>query len=93
MDDLLGQYSAGVKRRCPETPPTTEPLTNDNIVSKEKGCGSTVGQCHPRNRFATLLQWRNQSDQGTGEQVMRSRYEHDGKLTKGMCTVAIKSYC
>ncbi|KTF88764.1 hypothetical protein cypCar_00018869 [Cyprinus carpio] len=75
VDDLLGQYSAGVKRRCLETPPTTELLTNDNIVSKEKkGCGSTVGLCHPRNRFATLLQWRNQSEEGTGEQVTRSRF-------------------
>ncbi|XP_026141368.1 exonuclease 1 [Carassius auratus] len=73
VDDLLGQYSAGAKRRCLETPPTTEPLTNDCIVSKEKkGCGSTVGQ--PRNRFATLLQWRNQSEEGTGEQVTRSRF-------------------
>uniref|UniRef100_A0A672JWE8 Exonuclease 1 n=1 Tax=Sinocyclocheilus grahami TaxID=75366 RepID=A0A672JWE8_SINGR len=71
VDDLLGQYSDGVKRRCPETPPTTEPLTKDNIVSKEKGCGSTVG---PRNRFSTLLQWRTQSEEGTGEQVTRSRF-------------------
>ncbi|XP_043119398.1 exonuclease 1 isoform X2 [Puntigrus tetrazona] len=71
VDDLLGQYSAGVKRRCSETPPTTEPLANDSI---EKGNGSTVGQCRPRNRFATLLQWRNQSEEGTGEQVMRSRF-------------------
>uniref|UniRef100_A0A8C1W9Z4 Exonuclease 1 n=1 Tax=Cyprinus carpio TaxID=7962 RepID=A0A8C1W9Z4_CYPCA len=72
VDDLLGQYSAGVKRRCPETP-----LTNNNIVSKEKGqdSGNTVGQSQPRNRFATLLQWRNQSEEGTGEQVTCSRYK------------------
>uniref|UniRef100_A0A673KFU4 Exonuclease 1 n=1 Tax=Sinocyclocheilus rhinocerous TaxID=307959 RepID=A0A673KFU4_9TELE len=74
VDDLLGQYSAGVKRRCPETPPTTEPLIKDNIVSKEKGCGSTVGLCRPRNRFATLLQWRTQSEEGTEEQVTHSRF-------------------
>uniref|UniRef100_A0A8C1CVW9 Exonuclease 1 n=2 Tax=Cyprinus carpio TaxID=7962 RepID=A0A8C1CVW9_CYPCA len=71
VDDLLGQYSAGVKRRCPETP-----LTNNNFVSKEKGqhSGNTVGQSQPRNRFATLLQWRNQSEEGTGEQVTCSRF-------------------
>uniref|UniRef100_A0A672JVQ2 Exonuclease 1 n=1 Tax=Sinocyclocheilus grahami TaxID=75366 RepID=A0A672JVQ2_SINGR len=71
VDDLLGQYSAGVKRRCSETPPSTETLTNNNIVSKEKGqhSGSTVGQSQPRNRFATLLQLRNQLEEGTGEQA------------------------
>ncbi|XP_073683652.1 exonuclease 1 [Garra rufa] len=74
VDDLLGQYSPGVKRRCPETPPTTEALTNDKFASKEKGCGSTVGQSRPRNRFATLLQWRNQSEEGTGEQITHSRF-------------------
>ncbi|XP_052475613.1 exonuclease 1-like isoform X2 [Carassius gibelio] len=76
VDDLLGQYSAGVKRRCPETPPSTEPMTNNNIVSKEKGqhSGNTVGSSRPRNCFATLLQWRNQSEEGTGEQVTCSRF-------------------
>ncbi|XP_050988662.1 exonuclease 1 isoform X2 [Labeo rohita] len=74
-----GQYSAGVKRHCPETPPTTEPPTNNNIASKEKGCGSTVGQSRPRNRFATLLQWRNQSEEGTGEQITRSRFFCNGE--------------
>lgn len=70
VDDLLGQYSAGVKRRCPETPPTTEPETS---VSEEKG--SPAGQSRPRNRFATLLQWRNRSEEGAGEQGTRSRYK------------------
>ncbi|XP_016091854.1 exonuclease 1-like [Sinocyclocheilus grahami] len=76
VDDLLGQYSAGVKRRCSETPPSTETLTNNNIVSKEKGqhSGSTVGQSQPRNRFATLLQLRNQLEEGTGEQATCSRF-------------------
>ncbi|KAK2878851.1 hypothetical protein Q8A67_019642 [Cirrhinus molitorella] len=79
VDDLLGQYSPGVKRRCPETPPTTEPLTNENTASKKKGCGGTVGQSRPRNRFATLLQWRNQSEEGTGEQITRSRFFCNGE--------------
>lgn len=74
VDDLLGQYSAGVKRHCPETLPTNKPLTNDKKVSKVKGCGSTSGPSRPRNRFATLLQWRNRSEEGTGEQGTCSRY-------------------
>ncbi|XDV43136.1 hypothetical protein PO909_011665 [Leuciscus waleckii] len=74
VDDLLGQYSAGVKRRCPEIPPTAEPLTTHASVSKEKGCDSTAGESRPRNRFATLLQWRNRSEEGTGEQGTRSRF-------------------
>lgn len=72
VDDLLGQYSAGVKRRCPETPPTAEPLTTHTSVSEEKG---STGQSRPRNRFATLLQWRNRSEEGAGEQGTRSRYK------------------
>lgn len=75
VDDLLGQYSAGVKRRCPEIPLTAEPLTTHTSVSKEKGCDSTAGESRPRNRFATLLQWRNRSEEGTGEQGTRSRYK------------------
>jgi len=73
VDDLLGQYSAGVKRRCPETPPAAEPLTTHTSVSEVKG--STAGQSRPRNRFATLLQWRNRSEEGAGEQGTRSRYK------------------
>ncbi|XP_051724948.1 exonuclease 1 [Ctenopharyngodon idella] len=72
VDDLLGQYSAGVKRRCPETPPAAEPLTTHTSVSEVKG--STAGQSRPRNRFATLLQWRNRSEEGAGEQGTRSRF-------------------
>jgi len=75
VDDLLGQYSAGVKRRCPEILPTAEPLTTHTSVSKEKGCDSTAGESCRRNRFATLLQWRNRSEEGTGEQGTRSRYK------------------
>ncbi|TRY90760.1 hypothetical protein DNTS_028638 [Danionella cerebrum] len=67
VDDLLGQYSADVKRHRPETDSTT-----NSSVSKEKGFISEQSQ--PRNRFATLLQWRNRSEEGTGEQVTRSRF-------------------
>ncbi|XP_067310704.1 exonuclease 1 isoform X1 [Pseudorasbora parva] len=74
VDDLLGQYTAGVKRHCPEIPHTTEPLTTHTSVSKEKGYGSTAGESRPRNRFATLLQWRNRSEEVTGEQGTRSRF-------------------
>ncbi|XP_073783251.1 exonuclease 1 isoform X1 [Danio rerio] len=74
VDDLLEQYTAGVKRHCPETQPTTKPLTNDNMVSKENHCGSTSGPSRPRNRFATLLQWRNRSEEGTEEQGTCSRF-------------------
>nr|XP_055028599.1 exonuclease 1 [Misgurnus anguillicaudatus]XP_055028600.1 exonuclease 1 [Misgurnus anguillicaudatus] len=69
VDDLLGQYSASVKRHRPETPPTA-----DSSVSKEKERVKTAGLPMPRNRFATLLQWRNQSEEGTGGQVTRSRF-------------------
>lgn len=68
VDDLLGQYSPGVKRHRPETPPTS-----DSPVSKEKESVNAAGLPRPRNRFATLLQWRNQSEEGTGEQGTRSR--------------------
>ncbi|KAA0711085.1 Exonuclease 1 [Triplophysa tibetana] len=76
VDDLLGQYSADVKRHRTETPPTT-----DSPISKEKGSVNTAGLHRPRNRFATLLQWRNQSEEGAGEQGTRSRFFCHGEST------------
>ncbi|XP_051579552.1 exonuclease 1-like [Myxocyprinus asiaticus] len=80
VDDLLGQYPASVKRHCTETSPATDRLgVTETSVPKDNRCSITAGQPQPRNRFATLLQWRNQSEDGTGEQGTRSRFFSHGE--------------
>ncbi|XP_030643341.1 exonuclease 1 [Chanos chanos] len=67
-EDVLQQYSSVVpKRQRAETPHPSQPRVAMAAVN---------GRPRPRNCFATLLQWRNQTEDedGDGEQGTRSRF-------------------
>ncbi|XP_072546647.1 exonuclease 1 [Salminus brasiliensis] len=75
-EDMLDQYSTSPKRHCRSVPPFQAPVTKEaeRSTAKDSGCGVMASKPRPRNRFATLLQWRNQSDENDGEQGTRSRF-------------------
>lgn len=66
-EDVLEQYLSGTKKQRIVT------VETKHIVPKETK-PSQREPPRPRNRFATLLQWRNQSEEGDGEQGTRSRF-------------------
>ncbi|KAK1793033.1 hypothetical protein P4O66_001743 [Electrophorus voltai] len=74
-ENVLDQYLSIPKRHCTQTPPCQAPPTTqaDRTIPKEVR-GVEGGRPRPRNRFATLLQWRNQSEESDGERGTRSRF-------------------
>lgn len=65
---MLEQYSSDTKKQ------RTVTMEMEHSVPKETK-HSQREPPRPRNRFATLLQWRNQSEEGDGKQEgTRSRY-------------------
>ncbi|XP_066527198.1 exonuclease 1 isoform X2 [Hoplias malabaricus] len=76
-EDILEQYSAGPKRNRTET--SAQPL--EHKTPREVSGGRKTNQPQPRNRFATLLQWRNQSDESNEEQGTRSRFFASGDVS------------
>ncbi|XP_007244638.2 exonuclease 1 [Astyanax mexicanus] len=74
--DILEQYSISPKRQCRSEPARQAPITVEVDCSTSKDTNSSMvsSKPRPRNRFATLLQWRNQSDGNDGEQGTRSRF-------------------
>ncbi|XP_076848220.1 exonuclease 1 [Brachyhypopomus gauderio] len=75
-EDVLDQYLSDPKRPRTHTPPCRAPPTPqaERTLFRETGSGEGGGRPRPRNRFATLLQWRNQSEESDGEQGIRSRF-------------------
>lgn len=67
---MLEQYASGTKKQ------RTVTMETKHSVPKKH---SQLEPSRPRNRFATLLQWRNQSEEGDGElEGTRSRYATPG---------------
>ncbi|KAL7861437.1 hypothetical protein SRHO_G00128780 [Serrasalmus rhombeus] len=83
-EDMLELYSTGPKRHRKETPPHLTPATMEveRSTSQETRCGMAANRPRPRNCFATLLQWRNQSEENDGEQETRSRFFAGRDLSK-----------
>ncbi|KAM9466429.1 exonuclease 1 [Clarias gariepinus] len=73
-EDVLEQYSSGTKKA------RTVTMEMEHSAPKEAKHPQKVHP-QPRNRFATLLQWRNQSEEGDGEQGTRSRFFASAELT------------
>ncbi|XP_035388854.1 exonuclease 1 isoform X2 [Electrophorus electricus] len=74
-ENVLDQYLSIPKRHCTQTPPCQAPPTTqaDRTIPKEVR-GVEGGRPRPCNRFATLLQWRNQPEESDGEWGTRSRF-------------------
>ncbi|XP_060736326.1 exonuclease 1 [Tachysurus vachellii] len=75
-EDMLKQYSSNTKKLCTVT------METKNSIPKETKHFQREPP-RPRNRFATLLQWRNQLEDGDGEQEgTRSRFFASSDITE-----------
>ncbi|XP_060788835.1 exonuclease 1 [Neoarius graeffei] len=66
-EDVLEQYSSSTKKQRAVTMETEHSVPKETKHSQRE-------HPRPRNRFATLLQWRSRSEEGDGEQGTRSRF-------------------
>ncbi|XP_058254927.1 exonuclease 1 isoform X1 [Hemibagrus wyckioides] len=74
-EDVLEQYSSDTKKQRTVTMETEHSVPKETKHSQRE-------PPRPRNRFATLLQWRNQSEEGDGEQEgTRSRFFASSDVT------------